>query len=145
MIGGRKGWIGLGLALWLAGWAAPGWVAEPASVGYNWLRLEQRGERLRLQTDQAQYRKQGDVSSAPGTATETETERLLQRQRQEQEQLFDRQLQEEMRLEQRRRIGGAETADQAERLQRQRVQQQNRQMRLHQDLQRRARPGALRR
>jgi hypothetical protein len=145
MVGGRKGWIGLGLALSLASWTAPGWVAEPAGVGYNWLRLEQRGERLRLQTDQARYRKQRDGVAAPGTATDTETERLLQRQRREQEQLFNRQLQEELRLEQRRRIGARETPDQAGQLQRQRVQQQNRQMRLHQDLQRRARPGTLRR
>ena len=145
MVCGRKGWIRLGLAFWLAGWAAPGWVAQPAGVGYNWLRLEQRGESLRLQIDQAQYRKQLGGEPAPATAGDSETERLLQRQRREQEQQFNRQLQQEMRLEQRRRIGDAETAAQAERLQRQRVQQQNRQMRLHQDVQRRTQPGALRR
>ncbi len=144
MIFGRKQWIGLGLSLWLGSWAAPGWVAEPAGVGYNWLRLEQRGERLRLQTDQTQYRKQRDGGLASDTANEAETERLLGRQRQEQEQQFNRQLQEEMRLEQRRRIGGVEAPSQPERLQRQRVEQQNRQLRLHQDLQRRTRPGSLR-
>jgi hypothetical protein len=140
--GGRR--IGLVLVLGLAGWATSGWVAEPPGVGYNWLRLEQRGERLRLQTDQAQARRQSDGGLASDNAGETETERLLQRQRQEQEQQFNRQLQEEMRVEQRRRFGDVDAASQSERLQRQRVEQQNRQLRLHQDLQRRTRPSPLR-
>jgi hypothetical protein len=136
--------MGLGLALGLAGWAAPGSAVQPEGVDYNWLRLEQRGERLRLQTDQAQYRRQNDPGSAPATEADSATERLLQRERREQELLFDRQLQEEMRLKQRRRAGGAETAAQPERLQRQRVEQQNRQLRLHRDLQRRTLPGPMR-
>lgn len=136
--------MGWGLALGLAAWAVPGWAVEPAGVGYNWLRLEQRGERLRLQTDQAQYRRQNDPGSAPAIETNSATERLMQRERREQERLFDRQLQEEMRVEQRRRIGGEEAAAQPQRLQRQRVEQQNRQLRLHRDLQRRTLPGPLR-
>lgn len=127
-----KRWVvGLGLGLGLAGGAAD----EPAGIGANWLRLEQRAAGQRQYTEQWRYREQAGDASGSGSGSDGYRQSL------EREALVERQQQEQMRLEQKIRSPAAAQPTYRPLGPRQQVIQQNRQQRLHWELRQRALPS----